>query len=126
MKHIVIAIIVVIVVLSLGIFEQYLIRDIFDEVSLRAVNIRTLLINKDYDKALSEAEGLIEYWTKKLDYMELIFSHNEFRDIICEISELKGAISTAQYEDAIVSTHIIEKDAMNHQDILSFRLKNVM
>ncbi len=58
--------------------------------------------------------------------MEFMFPHNEFRDFIMAVSELKGNIVTEEYENAIALTYVIAEDAVNRQDLLLFKLKNVL
>lgn len=126
MKHIIIAVIIVIIILSLGITEQFVIKDTFDEVYKYAEDIRALLVNGDNDEALLKTVALSEYWKERSDLMEFMFPHNEFRDFIMAVSELKGNIVTEEYENAIALTYVIAEDAANRQDLLLFKLKNVL
>ncbi|MCX4367137.1 MAG: DUF4363 family protein [Clostridia bacterium] len=126
MKHIIVAVIIVIIILSLGITEQIIIKNTFDEVYKYAEDIRALLVQGDNEEALLKTVALSDYWKKKSDLMEFMFPHNEFRDFIMAVSELKGNIVTEEYENAIALTYVIAEDAVNRQDLLLFKLKNVL
>ncbi len=126
MKHIIIAVMIVIIILSLGITEQIIIKNTFDEVYKYAEDIRALLVQGDNEEALLKTVALSDYWKKKSDLMEFMFPHNEFRDFIMAVSELKGNIVTEEYENAIALTYVIAEDAVNRQDLLLFKLKNVL
>lgn len=124
MKHIIVAVMIVIIILSLGITEQIIIKNTFDEVYKYAEDIRALLVQGDNEEALLKTVALSDYWKKKSDLMEFMFPHNEFRDFIMAVSELKGNIVTEEYENAIALTYVIAED--NRQDLLLFKLKNVL
>ncbi len=126
MKHIIVAVMIVIIILSLGITEQIIIKNTFDEVYKYAEDIRALLVQGDKEEALLKTVALSDYWKKKSDLMEFMFPHNEFRDFIMAVSELKGNIVTEEYENAIALTYVIAEDAVNRQDLLLFKLKNVL
>ena len=126
MKHIIVAVMIVIIILSLGITEQIIIKNTFDEVNKYAEDIRALLVQGDNEEALLKTVALSDYWKKKSDLMEFMFPHNEFRDFIMAVSELKGNIVTEEYENAIALTYVIAEDAVNRQDLLLFKLKNVL
>ncbi|MCI8728491.1 MAG: DUF4363 family protein [Clostridia bacterium] len=126
MKHIIVAVMIVIIILSLGITEQIIIKNTFDEVYKYAEDIRALLVQGDNEEALLKTVALSDYWKKKSDLMEFMFPHNEFRDFIMAVSELKGNIVTEEYENAIALTYVIAEDAVNRQDLLLFKLKNVL
>ena len=126
MKHIIVAVMIVIIILSLGITEQIIIKNTFDEVYKYAEDIRALLVQGDNEEALLKTVALSDYWKKKSDLMEFMFPHNEFRDFIMAVSELKGNIVTEDYENAIALTYVIAEDAVNRQDLLLFKLKNVL
>lgn len=117
---------IVIIILSLGITEQIIIKNTFDEVYKYAEDIRALLVQGDNEEALLKTVALSDYWKKKSDLMEFMFPHNEFRDFIMAVSELKGNIVTEEYENAIALTYVIAEDAVNRQDLLLFKLKNVL
>jgi len=126
MKHIIVAVMIVIIILTLGITEQIIIKNTFDEVYKYAEDIRALLVQGDNEEALLKTVALSDYWKKKSDLMEFMFPHNEFRDFIMAVSELKGNIVTEEYENAIALTYVIAEDAVNRQDLLLFKLKNVL
>lgn len=126
MPKIIAAIVIIILILTLGVLEQVFIYNSFNELTDKAESIRIELENEDYSAAELHANELMEWWRKKRDIIELTSPHNEVKDHIAYIAQLQGQIITGSYEDAIATAYIIKEDARNKLNILGYKVKNVL
>lgn len=125
MTRIIIAIFLLVAIISLGVIELVFINNSFTTIIKKCDEIHTLLINKEYDTALTKTNDSIEWWRKKRDIIELTSPHNETKEFITKLSELYGSIVAKNYQDAITLSISLQEDALTRLNILSFKLKNI-
>lgn len=126
MKKVIFAIIVFLVLIGLGVFEQVYLRRVFDNISNSALEIRSLVADKNFDLAHEKAVELKEYWEKQKHITEALISHNETKEITMRLAEIEGYISAHDDKSAIATTAITAEVCDNLKHILGFCWDTVM
>lgn len=126
MKKVIFAIIVFLVLIGLGVFEQVYLRRVFDNISHSALEIRSLVEDKSFDIAHEKAVELEEYWEKQKHITEALISHNETKEITMRLAEIEGYISAHDDKSAIATTAITAEVCDNLKHILGFCWDTVM
>lgn len=126
MSKVITAIIVIVLILSLGIAEQVFIHNTFNDLVEQVNVIQYEISGENYGEATRLTSELLEWWKKKRDILELTSPHNEVKDHINLIAQLKGQLESEMYEDAFATSIIVKEDAINKLNILSYKAKNVL
>lgn len=125
MNRIIIAIVVVVLILTFGILNEVYIRNSFNDISVRCIEIRKHIESKDYEKAKSLAQDSIEWWNTRRNVLELTCPHNEIKDFMMNLTTLYGAIYAENYQDALAISLSLEQDAQTRLGLLKFAPKNI-
>lgn len=126
MNKIILAVVLAVVILSLGICEQVFISRSFDDLRSDCEEIQKLLLSGDYDKALKMTEHVENDWRKERDLLEFACPNTDIKDIAKEIGELKGSQIAEMYDDSITRCEVIMAMAENSKNLLSYKWKNVL
>lgn len=126
MYKIITAVLVVMLILSFGIADQIIIHKSFEEMEERASIIHSYINSDEREEAIAYTDATIEWWKKKRDYLELTCPHNEIKDAVILLAQLKGYLESDQLDDARTMSVYLEEDARNKLNILGYRAKNVL
>ncbi len=126
MNKIILAVVLAVVILSLGICEQVFISRSFDDLRNDCEEIQKLLLSGDYDEALKMTEHVENDWRKERDLLEFACPNTDIKDIAKEIGELKGSQIAEMYDDSITRCEVIMAMAENSKNLLSYKWKNVL
>ena len=126
MNKIILAVVLAVVILSLGICEQVFISRSFDDLRNDCEEIQKLLLLGDYDEALKMTEHVENDWRKERDLLEFACPNTDIKDIAKEIGELKGSQIAEMYDDSITRCEVIMAMAENSKNLLSYKWKNVL
>ena len=126
MIKIILAVVLAVVLLSLGICEQVFISRSFDDLRSDCEEIQKLLLSGDYDEALKMTEHVENDWKKERDLLEFACPNTDIKDIAKEIGELKGSQIAEMYDDSITRCEVIMAMAENSKNLLSYKWKNVL
>lgn len=120
MKKVIFAVIVFLVLIGLGVFEQVYLRRVFDNIASTSQEIRTLVEKGQFDEAHEKAVELKEYWERQKHITEAIISHNETKEITMRLAEIEGYVSAHDDKSAIATTAITIEVCENLKHILGF------
>lgn len=126
MNKIILAVVLSIVILTLGICEQVFISRSFDDLKSDCSEIQKLLLAGDYAGALEMTEHIENDWRKERDLLEFACPNTDIKDIAKEIGELKGSQIAEMYDDSITRCEVIMAMAENSKNLLSYKWKNVL
>lgn len=126
MNKIILAVVLAVVILSLGICEQVFISRSFDDLRSDCEEIQKLLLSGDYDEALKMTEHVENDWRKERDLLEFACPNTDIKDIAKEIGELKGSQIAEMYDDSITRCEVLMAMAENSKNLLSYKWKNVL
>ena len=126
MGKIILTIVLVVIILALGIGEQFFMQKAFDDLVVRCEEIQQLLIDKDYSSARKAVLQTKEWWAGKRNILEFTCPNNDIKDIYKEIGELEGTLQSEMYDDSITRTNVIKSMAENSKNLLAYRIKNIL
>ena len=126
MYKIILAIVLFVVIVSLGISEQVFIRKSFDDLYEDCADIQRLLLQGDYEGAMQQTEHVENDWRKERDLLEFACPNTDIKDIAKEIGELKGSQIAEMYDDSITRCEVIMAMAENSKNLLAYKWKNVL
>lgn len=125
MSRIIVAIIIVVLILTGGILEQVYVYNTFNDLAEYTLEIADTILAGDKEKSVELTDALVEFWHKKRDVLELTSPHNEVKDMMAYISQLKGFLLSDQLDCAYAQTFVVYEDALNKLNILGYKVKNV-
>ena len=89
MKRLLLAIAVVLLIVTIGVFEQLYIVRLYTATESKAEKVKEE-IEKEVTGALPAALELKAYWLKKRSFLEAVTPHNETKEMVLRIAELVG------------------------------------
>lgn len=122
-KRLIIALVVLVVIISLGIFEQILIKETFSEFSAR---LERFIIEEDeeYDyEAIVETQ---KWWEKKAKSLELFLPHTQIIEITITYGELVGAVGAEDHDSAQALLNRIQSTAKSFSNNYRVRIGNII
>ena len=122
-KRLIIALVVLVVIISLGIFEQILIKETFSEFSAR---LERFIIEEDekYDyDAIVETQ---KWWEKKAKSLELFLPHTQIIEITITYGELVGAVGAEDHDSAQALLNRIQSTAKSFSNNYRVRIGNII
>lgn len=117
------ALVVLVVILGLGIFEQVFIHKTFEEFSDR---LNGFIVEEDetYDyDAIVETQ---KWWEKKVKYLELFLPHVQLIDITITYGELVGAVGAEDFDSAQALLNRIQRTAESFENMYGVRIGNII
>ncbi len=118
------AVSVVLLILGVGIFEQFYIQRLYRETKAEAENVKTL-VEEDVAAALPAATRLKENWLKKRSFLEGVTPHNETKEMVLRLAELIGYIEAEDEKSALATVEIILEMCANTPHILGFHWEHI-
>lgn len=125
MKKTIFALIVVVVIITIGILEQVYLKKTLDGIREQAVAIQEL-IDTDNEEAYRLALELKTSWTSKRKLTESVVSHNETREITMKVSELEGYIKAEDEKSAHAVANMLIEMCDNYKHILGFNFDTIL
>ncbi|MDE5985190.1 MAG: DUF4363 family protein [Eubacterium sp.] len=89
MKRLYIALAFLTIAISLCIFEQYTVKEVYKEASAYIDTAIDEIGKQDYNSAESTCKELNDYWDKKQKYMAAMIDHGSLDDASVTISNLE-------------------------------------
>ena len=124
MKRLILAVVVVLIIIGLGVFEQIYIDKLYSETEAQAQEIKDR-IETSVESALPAALTLKENWLKKRSFLEAVAPHNETKEMVLRIAELIGYIEAKDDKSATATVYIILEMCDNTPHILSFHWEHI-
>lgn len=118
------AIILLIVIVLLGVYEQVFINNTFDELQAKAEILSKKLENTDSD-TIREIDNIIEFWDKKSKKLELLTPHDTL-DVVCiKLYEIKGYIEINDFSTALAMNYSLISTCEHVPHLLGFSLEHI-
>lgn len=93
----ILAVVILVIIIALGVFEQIYIHKIFDEFSAR---LESFIVEEDEVYDLDAIKETQEWWIQKHGYLELFLPHVQLIEITITYGELVGAVGAEDYDSA--------------------------
>lgn len=122
----VIAIILLILIVGVGIFEQVFIDKVMTQLKEKSEIIKSEISQDDKERALQLTEETIEWWEIKSQILETMVPHNSLKDIPIQLSTLKGQLETEDMEQALVCCYVIYGICESAPHYLGFHIEHIL
>jgi len=121
-----IALILLILILCFGIYEQFFIKDVFEELKIRTEDINEIIkVEENKEKAIEVTEKTILWWEEKLKILEMMAPHVSVKEVSTELSTVKGQLINDDLEEASVSCYIIAGFCDSAPHLLGFKIEHI-
>ncbi len=122
-KRLIIALVVLVVIISLGIFEQILIKETFSEFSAR---LERFIIEEDEEYDYDAIVETQKWWEKKAKSLELFLPHAQIIEITITYGELVGAVGAEDHDSAQALLNRIQSTAKSFSNNYRVRIGNII
>lgn len=122
-KRLIIALVVLVVIISLGIFEQILIKETFSEFSAR---LERFIIEEDEEYDYDAIVETQKWWEKKAKSLELFLPHTQIIEITITYGELVGAVGAEDHDSAQALLNRIQSTAKSFSNNYRVRIGNII
>lgn len=124
MKRLIFAVVVVLLIVAVGVFEQLYIQKLYSDTRAQAQAVKET-VSEDIGSALPPAEELKELWLQKRSFLEAVTPHNETKEMVLRIAELIGYIEAKDDKSALATVEIVLEMCDNTPHILGFHWEHI-
>lgn len=124
MQRMIFAVVIVLLIVGLGVFEQVYISRLYEDTEAQAEQVKAA-VQEDVESALPVAEKLKENWLKKRSFLEAVTPHNETKEMVLRIAELIGYVEAKDDKSALATAEIILEMCQNTPHILGFHWEHI-
>ena len=124
MRRLIFAIVIVLLIIGLGVFEQVYINRLYNDTEAQAQEVKAAL-QEDVKSALPVAEKLKKDWLDKRSFLEAVTPHNETKEMVLRIAELIGYVEAEDDKSALATAEIILEMCQNTPHILGFHWEHI-
>ncbi len=104
MKKLIIALCILALVLSFGIYDYFRVKRVFSEFGERMETLDELVDRQKTEEALTCCIELIEWWEKERIYIEMFNYSSEMRAIPVTLGEIQGSLEVDDLTNASSKT----------------------
>lgn len=123
--RITVAIILLIVIIGFGIFEQIYIDSIVDDLTDKINDIIDNIKTDNMSQALEQTNDTKEWWNKKLMILEIMLPHDILTDISVQIADIEGQLQGDDASQAIGACYVLLGICDNAPHLLGFQLQHI-
>ena len=124
MQRMIFAVVIVLLIVGLGVFEQVYISRLYEDTEAQAEQVKAA-VQEDVESALPVAEKLKENWLEKRSFLEAVTPHNETKEMVLRIAELNGYVEAKDDKSALATAEIILEMCQNTPHILGFHWEHI-
>ncbi len=125
MKKVVLAIVILAVVLTAGILEDFYIHKTFSTLNDKLTSLEDSIKNQN-DDCLDKANEIFDWWDKKRTYMELFAFSPDVRSFSVALAETQGSLACGDYQNALSKCHSLIVMADNIKRLLDFNAEDII
>ncbi len=125
MKKVVLAIVILIIIVTGGILEDFYIHKTFSALDEKLTSLENSIINQSED-CLDKTNEIFEWWEKKRMYMELFAYSPDVRSFSVALAETQGSLECADYQNALSKCRSLIVMADNIKRLLDFNAEDII
>ncbi|HAT83686.1 MAG TPA: hypothetical protein DEF02_03400 [Clostridiales bacterium] len=125
MKKVVLAIVILIIIVTGGILEDFYIHKTFSALNEKLTSLENSIINQSED-CLDKANDIFEWWEKKRTYMELFAYSPDVRSFSVALAETQGSLECEDYQNALSKCRSLIVMADNIKRLLDFNAEDII
>lgn len=125
MKKIALAIVILIIIVTGGILEDFYIHKTFSALDEKLTSLENSIINQSED-CLDKTNEIFEWWEKKRMYMELFAYSPDVRSFSVALAETQGSLECEDYQNALSKCRSLIVMADNIKRLLDFNAEDII
>ena len=125
MKKVVLAIVILIIIVTGGILEDFYIHKTFSALDEKLTSLENSIINQSED-CLAKTNEIFEWWEKKRMYMELFAYSPDVRSFSVALAETQGSLECEDYQNALSKCRSLIVMADNIKRLLDFNAQDII
>lgn len=125
MKKVVLAIVILIIIVTGGILEDFYIHNTFSALNEKLTSLENSILNQSED-CLDKANEIFEWWEKKRMYMELFAYSPDVRSFSVALAETQGSLECEDYQNALSKCRSLIVMADNIKRLLDFNAEDII
>lgn len=125
MKKVVLAIVILIIIVTGGILEDFYIHKTFSALEEKLTSLENSIINQS-DDCLDKTNEIFEWWEKKRMYMELFAYSPDVRSFSVALAETQGSLECEDYQNALSKCRSLIVMADNIKRLLDFNAEDII
>ncbi len=125
MKKVALAIVILIIIVTGGILEDFYIHKTFSALDEKLTSLENSIINQSED-CLDKTNEIFEWWEKKRMYMELFAYSPDVRSFSVALAETQGSLECEDYQNALSKCRSLIVMADNIKRLLDFNAEDII
>lgn len=125
MKKVALAIVILIIIVTGGILEDFYIHKTFSALDEKLTSLENSIINQSED-CLDKTNEIFEWWEKKRMYMELFAYSPDVRSFSVALAETQGSLACEDYQNALSKCRSLIVMADNIKRLLDFNAEDII
>lgn len=125
MKKVALAIVILIIIVTGGILEDFYIHKTFSALDEKLTSLENSIINQSED-CLDQTNEIFEWWEKKRMYMELFAYSPDVRSFSVALAETQGSLECEDYQNALSKCRSLIVMADNIKRLLDFNAEDII
>lgn len=125
MKKVVLAIVILIIIVTGGILEDFYIHKTFSALDEKLTSLENSIINQSED-CLDQTNEIFKWWEKKRMYMELFAYSPDVRSFSVALAETQGSLECEDYQNALSKCRSLIVMADNIKRLLDFNAEDII
>ncbi len=125
MKKVVLAIVILIIIVTGGILEDFYIHKTFSALDEKLTSLENSIVNQSED-CLDQTNEIFEWWEKKRMYMELFAYSPDVRSFSVALAETQGSLECEDYQNALSKCRSLIVMADNIKRLLDFNAEDII
>ena len=121
MKKVVLAIVILVIIVTGGVLEDFYIHKTFSSLNEKLVSLENS-IKSQSDDCIDKANEIFDWWEKKRMYMELF----AFSPFSVALAETQGSIECEDYQNALSKCRSLIVMADNIKRLLDFNAEDII
>lgn len=125
MKKVVLAIVILIIIITGGVLEDFYIHKTFAALNEKLVSLENSIKAQD-DDCIDKSKEIADWWEKKRMYMELFAFSPDVRSFSVALAEMQGSLECEDYQNALSKCLSLIVMAENIKRLLDFNVEDII
>lgn len=119
-------IIFAVILIGVATFEILYTQNVIDTVKASTSKMEELFDKGDYESINIEAVELEKYWMDHEHVLSLIYNHNDIKNVVLEINQIKSYCEKLNEEEIIAHINLLKINIELVTHTIQFNLENVI
>ncbi len=126
MKRIYIALALLIIAVTVGIFEMFYVTNKIDELNEEIISADNLVKSENYEGAKDVLASAESKWQKNLSIFDILLIHDYVDEISVNLSSMRSYVATQSNENYLAESEGIKKQLTSIKDSELVQIENIL